>query len=110
MKLLRVDQIAVDGMDADRRPVIEPGYSVLVVDREGDQLGLATRPGVHLVDAAEHLPTPSDLLSIARPNRARSVLAMSGLSTGRQARLYAAIACRHQRRARAAWDTALGDP
>ena len=60
---------------------IEAGYSVLVVDREGDHLGLATRPGVHLVDAAEHLPTPSDLLTIARPNRASVVLDLSGLST-----------------------------
>jgi phosphoglycolate phosphatase (TIGR01487 family) len=60
---------------------IEAGYSVLVVDREGDHLGLATRPGVHLVDAAEHLPTPSDLLAIARPNRASIVLDLSGRST-----------------------------
>jgi hydroxymethylpyrimidine pyrophosphatase-like HAD family hydrolase len=58
---------------------IAAGYSVLVVDREGDHLGLAARPGVHLVDAGEHLPTPSDLLAIARPNRASIVLDLSGL-------------------------------
>ena len=45
---------------------IDAGYSVLVIDREGDHLGLAQRPGVHLVDAAAHLPSPTDLLAIAR--------------------------------------------
>jgi hydroxymethylpyrimidine pyrophosphatase-like HAD family hydrolase len=59
---------------------IEAGYSVLVVDPEGDHLGLADRPGVHVVDAATHLPAPSDLLAIARPNHASLVLDLSGLS------------------------------
>ena len=59
---------------------IDAGYSVLVIDREGDHLGLAQRPGVHLVDAAAHLPSPTDLLAIARPSRASLVLDLSGLS------------------------------
>jgi hypothetical protein len=59
---------------------IATGYSVLVIDREGDHLSLAQRPGVHLVDAADHLPSPTDLLTIARPNRASLVLDLSGLS------------------------------
>ena len=59
---------------------IAAGYSVLVIDREGDHVGLAQRPGVHLIDAAEHLPGPTDLLSIARPNRASLVLDLSGLA------------------------------
>ncbi len=59
---------------------IAAGYSVLVIDREGDHIGLAQRPGVHLVDAAVHLPSPTDLLSISRPNRASLVLDLSGLS------------------------------
>ena len=58
---------------------IDAGYSVLVIDREGDHLSLAQRPGVHLVDAAAHLPSPTDLLAIARPNRASLVLDLSGL-------------------------------
>lgn len=59
---------------------IDAGYSVLVIDPEGDHVGLAQRPGVHLVDAAAHLPSPSDLLAIARPGRASLVLDLSGLS------------------------------
>ena len=58
---------------------IDAGYSVLVIDREGDHVGLAQRPGVHLVDAAVHLPNPTDLLAIARPHRASLVLDLSGL-------------------------------
>ena len=59
---------------------MDAGYSVLVIDREGDHVGLAERPGVHLVDAAVHLPSPSDLLAIARPNRASLILDLAGLT------------------------------
>ncbi len=59
---------------------IDAGYAVLVIDPEGDHVGLAQRPGVHLVDVAAHLPSPSDLLAIARPGRASLVLDLSGLS------------------------------
>ena len=58
---------------------IDAGYAVLVIDPEGDHAGLAQRPGVHLVDAAAHLPSPTDLLAIARPGRASLVLDLSGL-------------------------------
>ena len=58
---------------------INAGYAVLVIDPEGDHVGLAQRPGVHLVDAAAHLPGPTDLLAITRPGRASLVLDLSGL-------------------------------
>ncbi len=58
---------------------IDAGYAVLVLDPEGDHIGLTQRPGVHLVDAAAHLPAPTDLLAIARPGRASLVLDLSGL-------------------------------
>ena len=61
---------------------IEAGYSVLVIDPEGDHVGLATRPGVHLVDAEQHLPNPRDLLDIMRPNHTSLVLDLSGLGAG----------------------------
>lgn len=63
---------------------IDAGYSVLVVDREGDHVGLAARPGVHLVDAAAHLPSPSELLALTRPHHASLVLDLSGLSADRK--------------------------
>lgn len=75
---------------------IDTGYALLVLDPEGDHVGLTQRPGVHLVDAATHLPTPADLLAIARPGRASLVLDLSGLpQSGKSAylhRLPAAIA------------------
>ena len=58
---------------------IDAGYAVLVLDPEGDHIGLTQRPGVHLVDAAAHLPAPADLLAITRPGRASLVLDLSGL-------------------------------
>ena len=58
---------------------IEAGYSVLIIDPEGDHAGLAQRPGVHLVDAVARLPAPTDLLAIPRPQRASLVLDLSGL-------------------------------
>jgi len=58
---------------------IEAGYAVLIVDPEGDHVGLAGRPGVHLVDAAEYLPSPVDLLALARPGHASLVLDLSGV-------------------------------
>jgi len=57
---------------------IDAGYAVLIIDPEGDHVGLAQRPGVHLVDAAAHLPGPTDLLAIARPGRASLILDLSG--------------------------------
>lgn len=59
---------------------IDAGYSVMVVDPEGDHLALAERPGVHVVDAAAHLPSPSDLMGSARPKHASIVIDLSGIS------------------------------
>jgi hydroxymethylpyrimidine pyrophosphatase-like HAD family hydrolase len=61
---------------------IDAGYVVLILDPEGDHIGLTQRPGVHLVDAAAHLPAPTDLLAINRPGRASLVLDLSGLPEG----------------------------
>jgi len=58
---------------------IDAGYAVLILDPEGDHVGLTRRPGVHLADAAAHLPAPTDLLAIARTGRASLVLDLSGL-------------------------------
>src|SRR6266542_1131383 len=59
---------------------IDAGYAVLVLDPEGDHVGLAQRPGVHLVDAAAAHPTgPSDVLARMRTTRASLVLDLSGL-------------------------------
>lgn len=65
---------------------IDGGYAVLVIDPEGDYVGLAERPGVHLVDAAAHLPSPTDLLAIARPGRASLVLDLSGVPHAERSR------------------------
>jgi hydroxymethylpyrimidine pyrophosphatase-like HAD family hydrolase len=61
---------------------IDAGYAVLILDPEGDHIGLTQRPGVHLIDAAAHLPAPTDLLAITRPGRASLVLDLSGLPEG----------------------------
>jgi hypothetical protein len=75
---------------------IDAGYAVLIIDPEGDHGGLGQRPGVHLVDAAAHLPGPTDLLALARPGRASLVLDMSGIASAEKSgylrRLPAAIA------------------
>jgi hydroxymethylpyrimidine pyrophosphatase-like HAD family hydrolase len=64
---------------------IDAGYSVLVIDPEGDHLGLSDRRAVHLVDAAAHLPAPRDLLQLMRPRHASLVLDISGLDAGARA-------------------------
>jgi hydroxymethylpyrimidine pyrophosphatase-like HAD family hydrolase len=80
---------------------IDAGYSVLVVDPEGDHRGLTQRAGVHLVDAASHLPSPSDLLSILTPSHASLVLDLSGIDEDAQLaylrRLPAAVAAERMR-------------
>lgn len=86
---------------------IDAGYAVLIVDPEGDHVGLAQRPGVLLVDAAAHLPSPTDLLASARPGRASLVLDMSGLSeaekSGYLRRLPAAVAAERAGRGTPHW-------
>ncbi|HET8560762.1 MAG TPA: HAD-IIB family hydrolase [Marmoricola sp.] len=63
---------------------IQAGYSVLVVDPEGDHIGLAEEAGVHLVDAAGRLPAPHELMDLMRPRQTSLVLDLSGLSTDEQ--------------------------
>ena len=58
---------------------VDAGYSIFVVDAEGDHVGLAERPGVHLVDAAAHPATPNQLLERLLPGHASVVLDLSGL-------------------------------
>jgi hypothetical protein len=63
---------------------------------------------VHLVDAAAHLPGPTDLPAIARPGRASLVLDLSGLpgeaKTRYLRRLPAAVAAeRAEHASRTGW-------
>lgn len=74
----------VAGLLAERW--IEAGYSVLVIDPEGDHLGLSERSGVHLVDATAGLPTPHDLLALLRPGHVSVVLDLSGVAADEQLR------------------------
>jgi hypothetical protein len=86
---------------------IDAGYAVLIVDREGDHAGLAARPGVHVLDAGTHLPSPADLLALARPSKASLVLDLSGLSTDEKLdylrRLPAAISAERARYGAVRW-------
>lgn len=59
---------------------MDAGYSVLVIDPEGDHLGLAERPDVHLVDAAVALPRPHGLLALLGRHDVSVVLDLSALS------------------------------
>jgi hypothetical protein len=63
---------------------MDAGYSVLVVDPEGDHLGLSERPEVHLVDAAGGLPSPHNLLAMLGQHGANVVLDLSALSDQHQ--------------------------
>ncbi|HET8603299.1 MAG TPA: HAD-IIB family hydrolase [Marmoricola sp.] len=63
---------------------IRAGYSVLVVDPEGDHVGLAEQAGVHLVEAAVGLPAPHELMALMRPRQTSLVLDLSGMSTDEQ--------------------------
>jgi len=63
---------------------VDAGYSVLVIDPEGDHLGLAERVDVHLVDAATRLPSPQELISMLSASHASLVLDLSGLDVDTQ--------------------------
>ena len=63
---------------------IDGGYSVLVIDPEGDHLGLTERANVHLVDATIHLPPPHELISMLGAGHASLVLDLSGLDVDAQ--------------------------
>ncbi|MGN6132436.1 MAG: HAD-IIB family hydrolase [Nocardioidaceae bacterium] len=55
------------------------GYSLLVVDPEGDHVGLEEMGGVRVVDAVDHLPTPLELVSSLLHPLSSVVLDLSGL-------------------------------
>ena len=80
---------------------IAAGYSLLVIDPEGDHVGLSRLPGVHLVDGGAGLPSPHDLLALFRLRQASVVLDLSSLQPEAQLdyldRLPAAIAAERAR-------------
>ncbi|QGN33504.1 HAD hydrolase family protein [Microlunatus sp. Gsoil 973] len=80
---------------------IAAGYSLLVIDPEGDHVGLCRLPGVHLVDGDAGLPSPHDLLALFRLRQASVVLDLSSLEPDAQLdyldRLPAAIAAERAR-------------
>jgi HAD superfamily hydrolase (TIGR01484 family) len=86
---------------------IERGYSVLVIDPEGDHVGLAERPDVHLVDGSADPPRPHRLLALLRPHQASVVLDLSALDAERQLdylqRLSPAIAAERSRHGLPHW-------
>jgi hydroxymethylpyrimidine pyrophosphatase-like HAD family hydrolase len=57
---------------------MDAGYSVLVIDPEGDHIGLAERAGVELVAGSEPLPNPHGLLAGMASHRGSVVLDLSG--------------------------------
>jgi len=63
---------------------VDAGYSVLVIDPEGDHLGLTERTDVHLVDAATRLPTPQELIGMLSASHASLVLELSSLDVDAQ--------------------------
>ena len=67
----------VVGLMAERW--VQAGYSVLVIDPEGDHVALQELPDVRTVDAAEHLPSPMELLGSMLHPLSSVVLDLSGL-------------------------------
>lgn len=57
---------------------MDAGYSVLVIDPEGDHVGLAEHAGVELVTGSEQLPNPHSLLAGLASHRGSLVLDLSG--------------------------------
>lgn len=78
----RAGKSYVVGLMAERW--IEAGYSVLVVDPEGDHVGLGDLDDVHVVDAGEHLPAPMELFRSMMHPLISVVLDMSALAEERQ--------------------------
>ncbi|RYV51845.1 HAD hydrolase family protein [Pengzhenrongella frigida] len=58
----------------------EAGYTVLVIDPEGDHSGLPALPGVMRVDARLHLPSPAELIGLLRQRFSSVVLDLTALS------------------------------
>lgn len=58
----------------------DAGYTVLVIDPEGDHSGLHVVPGVMRVDARLHLPSPSELIGLLRQRFSSVVLDLTALS------------------------------
>ena len=58
---------------------IEAGYSVLVLDPEGDHTALATLRGVRVVDGADRLPAPREVVALLRQRFSSVVVDLSTL-------------------------------
>ena len=86
---------------------LDAGYTVLVVDPEGDHRGLAQRADVLLVDAAAGLPAPHEVLALLRPGRTSVVLDLSALAPEARfdhlGRLPVAVAAERSRRGVPHW-------
>jgi hydroxymethylpyrimidine pyrophosphatase-like HAD family hydrolase len=86
---------------------MEAGYSVLVIDPEGDHRGLVGRPDTLLVDAEVGLPSPHELLGQLRLHTDNLVLDLSRLEEAQRLdyvhRLRPAIAAERSRRGVPHW-------
>ncbi|MDA8312036.1 MAG: DUF853 family protein [Actinomycetota bacterium] len=60
--------------------LVEAGYSVLVIDPEGDHVGLAGLAGVLLVGGGERLPRPDEVLRLLHHRYASVVVDLSTLA------------------------------
>lgn len=58
----------------------DAGYTVLVIDPEGDHSGLPALPGVMRVDARLHLPSPAELIGLLHQRFSSVVLDLTALS------------------------------
>ena len=72
----------IAGMVAEQ--LIGLGYSVLVVDPEGDHVGLDRLPGVLVVGGDRHLPPPAAVVPLLRHRYASVVADLSGLDEADQ--------------------------
>ena len=63
---------------------MDAGYSVLIIDPEGDHVGLAEHAGVELVAGSERLPNPHRLLASMGSHRGSVVLDLSGTAADAQ--------------------------
>ena len=59
--------------------LIDRAYSLLVVDPEGDHVGLGVLPGVLVVGGDHHLPPPAAIVPLLRQHEASVVVDISGL-------------------------------
>jgi hydroxymethylpyrimidine pyrophosphatase-like HAD family hydrolase len=71
--------------------LIALGYSLFVIDPEGDHIGLGQLQGVLVVAADGWLPSPGQLVRLVHHRYATVVLDLSGLDAGEQAAYLAGI-------------------